>query len=203
MKILLHICCAPCLIYPLGILREMQAELTGFFFNPNIHPSREYLQRGETLATYADQAGLPIIWGDYRPEDYFQGVNHREEERCQICYRIRLEAAAGLAKNQGFEGFTSTLLYSRFQKHDIIREVGRQIARETSIPFIDQDFRRGWQEGVAISKEMGMYRQNYCGCLYSERDRNRSQVNGFFQGKPLAKFPQAPGSDAVAARPKV
>lgn len=183
MKILLHICCGPCLIYPLRILREKQAKLTGFFFNPNIHPSREYLQRAETLAVYANQAGLTVIWGDYRPEDYFQRVTHREEERCQICYRIRLEATAACAKKLGCDGFSTTMLYSKFLKHDLIRELGQLIAQETNISFIDHDFRLGWQEGVAISREMGMYRQNYCGCLYSERDRNRSRVDGFLQGQ--------------------
>jgi len=191
MKILLHICCGPCLIYPLRILREMQSEVTGLFFNPNIHPSREYLQRGETLAAYANKAGLPVIWGNYRPEDYFQRVTHREEERCLICYRLRLEAAADLAKKLGCHGFTTTLLYGKFQKHELILEVGSLISRETNIPFIDQDFRPGWQEGIAISREMGMYRQNYCGCLYSERDRYRLRID-LLPGQPLNRSPQTP-----------
>ncbi len=110
-------------------------------------------------------------------------MTHREEERCQICYRIRLEATAACAKKLGCDGFSTTMLYSKFLKHDLIRELGQLIAQETNISFIDHDFRLGWQEGVAISREMGMYRQNYCGCLYSERDRNRSRVDGFLQGQ--------------------
>lgn len=174
MKTLLHICCGPCAIYPLRILREMGCEVTGYYFNPNIHPYLEYRRRAESLEAYGKESGLPIIWGDYPLEGYFRAVAHREEERCLICHRIRLEEAARRAKASGFDGFSTTLLYSKHQKHQIIREEGKLIGWQENIPFVYRDFRAGWQEGVNISRQTGMYRQGYCGCIYSERDRYRS-----------------------------
>lgn len=178
MKIILHICCGPCLIYPLRILREMGHDVTGHFFNPNIHPYLEYKRRAETLSAYAGEKGLPVIWAeDYGMEVFFRLVAGHEEDRCRICYTLRLQETARLAKEQGFTGFTTTLLYSKFQKHDVIREVGERLGREVGIPFVYHDFRAGWQEGVDLSREIGMYRQPYCGCLYSEKDRYYRQAS--------------------------
>jgi predicted adenine nucleotide alpha hydrolase (AANH) superfamily ATPase len=172
MKILLHICCGPCVIYPLRILREMGYEVTGHFFNPNIHPYREYQHRAETLSAYAGEKYLPVIWAkDYDMETFFRLVAGHENDRCRICYTLRLQETARVAKEGRFTGFTTTLLYSKFQKHDLIREVGERLGGEVGIPFLSRDFRAGWQEGVDLSREIGMYRQPYCGCLYSEKDR--------------------------------
>ena len=172
MKILIHLCCGPCTIYPLGVLREMDHEVTGFFFNPNIHPYLEYRRRAETLATYADEKGLPVIWADdYTMEAFFRIIAGREDDRCRHCYTLRLEATAQAAKERGLDGFTTTLLYSKFQKHDIIQEIGENSGRKFDTPFLYMDFREGWTEGVRLSKERGMYRQPYCGCLYSEKER--------------------------------
>ena len=172
MKILLHICCGPCTIYPLRILREMGHDLAGHYFNPNIHPYLEYKRRAETLAAYAGEQGLPVIWAEeYGMESFFRMVAGHEDDRCRSCYTLRLQETARVAKEQGFYGFTTTLLYSKFQKHDVIREVGERLEREVDIPFVYHDFRAGWQEGVDLSRELGMYRQPYCGCLYSEKDR--------------------------------
>ena len=172
MKILLHICCGPCTIYPLRILRGEGAEISGFYYNPNIHPYREYWRRWEALADYAGKEGLPLLAaGAYAPERFFRQVTFREDERCRFCYRLRLTQAAQGALAAGCDAFTTTLLYSRFQKHELIRQVGEEAAREQGIPFLYRDFREGWSEGVRISKELGMYRQPYCGCLYSEKER--------------------------------
>jgi predicted adenine nucleotide alpha hydrolase (AANH) superfamily ATPase len=172
MKILLHICCGPCTIYPLRILREIGHDLTGYYFNPNIHPYLEYRRREETLAAYAGEKGLSVIRAeDYGMETFFRMVAGRESERCRLCYTIRLQETARKAKEGGFDGFTTTLLYSRFQKHDLIREVGDRLGRENNIPFLYVDFREGWEEGVRFSRELGMYRQPYCGCIYSEKER--------------------------------
>ena len=172
MKILLHICCGPCVIYPLRILREIGRDVTGYYFNPNIHPYMEYRHRAETLAAYADKQGLHVIWAeDYGMETFFRRVADRENDRCRICYTIRLEETARTAKDGGFAAFTSTLLYSKFQKHDLIREVGEHFGNKNNIPFIYLDFREGWEEGVRLSRELEMYRQPYCGCVYSEKER--------------------------------
>ena len=177
-SILLHICCAPCTIYPLRILRGEGNEVCGLFYNPNIHPYLEYRRRLDTMTSYAGQEGLTIIGDETYPIDSFlRQVAFREEERCRYCYQLRLSYAARIAKRGRFDAFTTTLLYSRYQKHDLIREVAADVAGMYGIPFFYRDFREGWAEGVRVSKAIGMYRQPYCGCIYSERER--------YGGKPL------------------
>ncbi|MGD0275495.1 MAG: epoxyqueuosine reductase QueH [Syntrophales bacterium] len=172
MRLLLHICCAPCTICPLRVLRSREADVTGYFFNPNIHPFMEYRKRSETLRDYAEQAGLKVIWHEpYEMETYLRAVVYHEKDRCRICYHMRLSRTARLAADEGFNAFSSTLLYSKYQKHDLIRTVGEQLGREHNISFLYDDFRAGWQEGVSASREMGLYRQPYCGCIYSEQER--------------------------------
>jgi predicted adenine nucleotide alpha hydrolase (AANH) superfamily ATPase len=171
-KILLHICCGPCTIYPLRNLREAGDEVSGLYYNPNIHPYLEYSRRWETLEDYARREELPVIWeADYPIGAFLRQVAFREEERCRVCYQLRLKRTAQVAVQGGFDAFTTTLLYSRFQKHDLIRSVGEDVARAQGIAFLYRDFRIGWAEGVRISKELGMYRQPYCGCIYSEKER--------------------------------
>jgi predicted adenine nucleotide alpha hydrolase (AANH) superfamily ATPase len=172
MKLLLHICCAPCSIYPLRRLREDGADVMGFFYRNNIHPYTECLKRQETLSDYAEQIDLKlIIPKDYDLEGFLQQVVFREKDRCSYCYHARLQATAHMAKRGKFDAFSSTLLYSKFQKHDLIRSVGESVGKSIGVPFHYQDFRIGWQEGIQTSKSLGMYRQQYCGCIYSEKER--------------------------------
>lgn len=172
MKILLHICCGPCTIYPLRVLREGRDEVRGLFYNPNIHPFSEYRRRLEALDGYAAREGLDVIRDEAYPlEEFLRQTAFREEERCSVCYRLRLSRAARIAEEGRFAAFTTTLLYSRFQKHDLIREIGESEARRYGVPFLYRDFREGWLEGIRVSKELGMYRQSYCGCIYSEKER--------------------------------
>lgn len=171
-KVLLHICCGPCATYPVPRLREQGHELMGYFFNPNIHPYTEYSQRKQALEEFARQSELPVVYADeYNPAEYFQNVSFRESKRCLICYQIRLEQAARIARKGKFDYFTSTLLVSKFQKHEMIKEAGEVIGEKYGVPFLYQDFREGFSDTVKISKEMGLYRQQYCGCLYSEKER--------------------------------
>jgi predicted adenine nucleotide alpha hydrolase (AANH) superfamily ATPase len=172
MKILLHICCANCAIYPVSRIKEEGKDVVGFFFNPNIHPYQEYLKRLEALRQYSRAVGLEIVYRDeYLLEEFLKAVAHRYKERCGYCYFIRLEATARKAKQMGFDQFSTTLLQSTHQNHSLIRETGERVAREVEIPFYYEDFRVGWREGVKISKAMGLYRQQYCGCIYSEKER--------------------------------
>jgi predicted adenine nucleotide alpha hydrolase (AANH) superfamily ATPase len=172
MKLLLHICCAPCSIYPLRRLREDGADVMGFFYRNNIHPYTECLKRQETLSEYAEQIDLKlIIPKDYDLEGFLQQVVFREKDRCSYCYHARLQATAHMAKRGKFDAFSTTLLYSKFQKHDLIRSVGESVGKSIGVPFLYQDFRIGWQEGIQTSKSLGMYRQQYCGCIYSEKER--------------------------------
>ena len=177
MKLLLHICCANCAIYPLERLKEREAEVTGFFFNPNIHPYQEYQKRLESLKQYSERVGLKMIYRDeYLLEEFLRNVSDRVEERCRYCYSIRLEATAQEAKREGFDQFSTTLFQSTHQDHSLIKETGDRISKEIGVPFYYEDFRQGWRKGVEVSRAMGLYRQQYCGCIYSEKERYLRKV---------------------------
>lgn len=172
MKILLHICCAPCAIYPLRILRSEGFEVMGFFYNRNIHPFQECQRRENALKTYAEHENLEVIYQDgYDMETFIQNVVFREEERCSYCYHDRLKTTAVIARHGKFDYFTSTLLQSKFQKHDTVRSIGESLGKSYGVPFLYRDFREGWKEGIETSKRLNMYRQQYCGCIYSEKER--------------------------------
>ena len=144
----------------------------GFFYRHNIHPYTECLKRQETLQSYADEIDLRVICQEgYDLEGFIQNVVYREKERCNYCYHDRLRSTALLAKRGKFDYFSSTLLYSKFQKHDVIKTMGDAIGKSMGIPFLYEDFRSGWHEGIQTSKDRGLYRQQYCGCMYSEKER--------------------------------
>ncbi len=179
MKLLLHICCANCAIYPLERLKERGTEVTGFFFNPNIHPYQEYQKRLESLKQYSERVGLKMIYRDeYLLEEFLQNVSDRVGERCRFCYSTRLEATAQEAKRNGFDQFSTTLLQSTHQDHSLIKGTGDRISKEVGVPFYYEDFRQGWRKGVEVSKAMGLYRQQYCGCIYSEKERYLQKGKG-------------------------
>ncbi|OQY14161.1 MAG: hypothetical protein B6I30_01375 [Desulfobacteraceae bacterium 4572_187] len=172
MKIMLHICCAPCAIYPVEFLREQGMDVMGFFYRHNIHPYTECLKRQESLESYAEQINLHVIYQEgYDLEGFIQNVVFRESNRCNYCYHDRLRSTALVAKRGKFDYFTSTLLYSKFQKHDTIKSMGESIGKSVGVKFYYQDFRTGWKNGIEESKNIGLYRQQYCGCIYSEKER--------------------------------
>ncbi len=172
MKILLHICCGPCAVYPVEALAAKGHYLHGYFYNPNIHPYQEFARRLATLEKFAARSGLPIIWDrTYNLEEFLRAIVCREAERCRFCYYLRLKATARVARGGKFDAFTSTLLYSKFQNHDLIREIGQEVVREVGVPFYYEDFRVGWAKGAAKAKALNLYKQQYCGCIFSERDR--------------------------------
>jgi hypothetical protein len=172
MKILLHTCCANCVLYPLKELRKSGFEVTSFFYNHNIHPYQEYLKRKDTLLQLAPRKNLQVICPErYDLIEFLRNVVFKEDERCSYCYRSRLQATVEEAKRGGYDYFSTTLLYSKFQKHDIIITTGKSLEKEHGIEFYYQDFRKGWEEGARESKELNLYRQQYCGCIYSEMER--------------------------------
>lgn len=172
MRILLHTCCGPCALYPLRNLRAAGHELTGFFYNHNIHPYQEYIRRRDTVVQMAHNEDLPLIMiDDYDLEGFLANVASAPDKRCSYCYSSRLRRTAEVAAANGFDAFSASLLYSRYQRHDEIRSLGEQLGSELGIVFYYQDFRSGWQEGIRLSKEAGLYRQQYCGCIYSEKER--------------------------------
>jgi predicted adenine nucleotide alpha hydrolase (AANH) superfamily ATPase len=178
MKLLLHICCGPCSIVPIDRLRQEGAAVTGFWFNPNIHPYTEYEKRRTAAATHAASVELPMIWRDeYLLEEFLRQAAFHEADRCRRCLRMRLSAAAREAKAGGFDAFTTSLLYSVYQPHELIAETGRAVAGETGVEFLYRDFRSGWREGVDRSRAEDLYRQKYCGCIYSEKERWLGKAN--------------------------
>ncbi|MFC1834405.1 epoxyqueuosine reductase QueH [Thermodesulfobacteriota bacterium] len=173
MRIILHSCCAPCLVYPLEDLRSEGHEVTAFFYNPNIHPYSEYLRRLDAFRLFTSQNGVPII--DEGSEDgleqWLRQVVFREKHRCRICFSMRLGKTAQVGEAKGFDAFSTTLLYSRFQSHKLLRSTGEAISDEHGIPFHYRDWRKGWNQGVKKYRQTGLYRQKYCGCIYSEKER--------------------------------
>ncbi len=176
LHILLHICCAPCAIYPLSRLRAGGYAVTGFFYNPNIHPFQEYQLRLDTVRDFTRRAGVELALRDvYDLEGYLARVLGRGAGRCEQCYRLRLDAAAAEARTLGLPAFTTSLLYSKYQKHDVIRGVAAEMAREHGVDFFYEDFRTGWSAGIRESRRMQLYRQQYCGCIFSEHERYRKK----------------------------
>jgi epoxyqueuosine reductase len=172
MNVLMHICCGPCSIYPLRILSGEDHRLTGFFCNPNIHPYREFKRRRDTLADFARLSSLYLVIDEsYDLEAFLLGALEKGKDRCLFCYSTRLERTFIKAKQERFEAVTTTLLYSKYQRHDDIAAIGEQFAQFYGLPFLYRDFREGWTEGQEESKRLDMYRQSYCGCIFSERDR--------------------------------
>lgn len=177
-RILLHNCCGPCTVYPLKALREQEWSVHGFFYNPHIQPYLELQKRLETLKSLAAQEGMNlIVRGDYELEAFFRNVAFREHDRCLYCYSTRIEATARLAKKSRFDAFSTTLLYSRRQKHELIASIGRTAAQKWGIPFHYEDFRVGWKEGQNRARFLNLYRQKYCGCIYSELERFGSSTS--------------------------
>ena len=172
MKLLLHVCCAPCSTYTVTKLREQNIDVSAYFYNPNIHPFREFKRRLDTLKEFAAQVDLDLITeDDYGLTEYLRKVVFNEKQRCAICYDMRLEQTAQQAVKSGADAFTSTLLYSRYQKHENIITTGKKAGDKYGVEFYYEDFRQGWQEGIDKAIEMDLYRQPYCGCIYSEQER--------------------------------
>jgi predicted adenine nucleotide alpha hydrolase (AANH) superfamily ATPase len=185
--LLLHACCGPCSITPVLRLRDMGLEPTLFFYNPNIHPLTEYLRRREGLLNVAARLGAPVILPDAQPEAgpgataleaahpgpwlrHVAPLVGQADGRCRACYALRLEQTARAAETLGFARFSTTLLYSKYQKHEAITLAG-EAAATPEAAFFYEDFRPGWSRGITLSKEWGIYRQQYCGCILSEYER--------------------------------
>lgn len=170
--LLLHSCCAPCLIAPYQQLEAEGIRLSVLWYNPNIHPVTEYRQRMQTLREFATREGFPLLVKDhYGLREFVRSVADDIDSRCEYCYRSRLEVAAQTAAENGCDAFSTTLLYSKYQKHELIREIAEEMAERYKVRFFYRDWRSLWDEGIKLSKAEEMYRQKYCGCVFSEEDR--------------------------------
>ncbi len=172
MDILLHTCCGPCSIYPFEQLTGSGHRVSGYFYNPNIHPYREFKRRTAALRQYSEQSGFEVeIDTNYGLTEFLQKVVFHEAGRCSLCYDMRLERTAKRAAETGADAFTTTLLYSKYQNHELLVKKCEEFAQLHGVDFYYQDFRVGWQEGIDTSIAMDLYRQPYCGCIYSEQER--------------------------------
>ena len=179
MRILLHICCGPCAIVPIHALRSEGHEIDGAFVNPNIHPYQEYQRRLEAAHEVAEALDIELPFVDeYGLVPFLRAVVSRESERCSICYAMRLDRAGELAARGGYDAFTTTMLVSTQQGHEAVRQAGEDAASKHGVAFLYHDWRDRVMDGVRESKAMGHYRQQYCGCVYSEWERYREQGYG-------------------------
>ena len=175
-KILMHTCCAPCSVYCIDTLRAQGTEPVSFWFNPNIHPFTEYKARKKTLVEYSESIGMKlIIKNEYGLRSFISAVYPDFDNRCSYCYEVRLDETAKYASENGFDRFTTTLLVSPYQNHELICDIAEASAAKYGVKFEYHDFRPGFREGQEKARELGMYMQKYCGCIFSEEDRYKKR----------------------------
>ncbi|MFQ6122299.1 MAG: epoxyqueuosine reductase QueH [Dehalococcoidales bacterium] len=171
-SVLIHCCCAHCAAYTVEYWRQQGYEVSALWYNPNIHPYMEHQYRLEAMKNLAQKVNLPLtVVPGYDIIEYFRRVVGYESQRCQYCFRLRLSKTAETAFQRGFSAFTTTLLISRHQKHDLLHKVGNELAREKGIEFLYADLRKRYSDSRHLTKPLNLYRQQYCGCVYSEWER--------------------------------
>jgi predicted adenine nucleotide alpha hydrolase (AANH) superfamily ATPase len=175
MKLLLHICCAPDATHPVQILRD-EYEIDAFFYNPNIHPEGEYEKRLEDIKRLCGGWSIPLHEGEYDKDLWLELTEEHKDEpeggkRCEICYRMRLEETAKLAAEEGYDIFGAVLTISPHKDAKKINEIGHELGKKYGVTYLESDFKKhdGFKKSVELSKELGLYRQNYCGCVYSKQ----------------------------------
>ncbi len=180
MRILLHTCCAPCLLHPLELLESRGYEVVPFFYNPNIQPFSEYRRRYLAVVDYCESKGLELRVGPYEMERHLAAIAPDEAARagrppatgrCALCFALRLSRTASEARRLTIPEFTTTLLVSPYQDRDLIEQAGESASIEQGVHFVFEDMSSGYRASVTASREAGMYRQSYCGCVYSEKER--------------------------------
>ena len=172
MNILMHMCCSNCAVYPVQVLQRRSISITGLWFNPNIHPYLEYKSRLESLRKLQELWKLDVEYDDhYGLKEFLRNVVYNEDSRCEYCYTSRLERTAARAVELKADAFTTSLLVSPYQNIEMIREAGLVMQEKHSVKFFFEDFRDGFREGRRTAGDLGLYRQKYCGCIYSEMER--------------------------------
>ena len=171
-SVLVHVCCAHCAAYTIEYWRQQGYDVGALWYNPNIHPYLEHQHRREAVASFARRADLSLMVIDgYDMIDYFRQVVGHEGERCQYCFRLRLAKTAEVARERGYGAFTTTLLISPHQKHELIRQIGSDLARDRGVDFLYADLRKRYSDSRRLTKGLNLHRQQYCGCVYSEWER--------------------------------
>ena len=174
-KCLLQICCAPDATVVVERLRN-DYDITGYFYNPNIHPEEEYRLRADEMVRLASEMDFPVVIGPYDAERWFELTSELKGEpeggeRCLVCFQMRLEGAARFAADHNFDLFTTVLTVSPHKNAEKINAMGASIAKKYGVPFLEENFKKkdGFKRSIELSKEYNLYRQNYCGCIYSKR----------------------------------
>ncbi|MEG1658268.1 MAG: epoxyqueuosine reductase QueH [Oscillibacter sp.] len=176
-RVLLHCCCAPCSLSCIEPLRQEGIEPTAFWYNPNIHPWKEYQARRDCLLSYAPTISMAVqVQEEYGLRDFVRQVAKDLDHRCVYCYEHRLEVTAQYAAAHGFEAFTTTLLASLYQDHLRIAAAGERLAAQYGVEFLYRDFRPNFRAGNQRAKDLGFYMQKYCGCVFSEEERYQKQI---------------------------
>lgn len=185
MKLLMHLCCSNCSLYPLQLFLSRDIEVRGLWFNPNIHPLPEYEQRLASVETLGRIWGVGIEYDTrYDMDGFIRAVGGPAPDRCLRCYSLRLEETAMTAGKMGFDGFTSSLLVSPYQRFDSIVSIGEEAGKRHGIAFHAEDFRPGYRQSIPLSKDLGLYRQKYCGCLFSEEERRSAKAKSNLLSAP-------------------
>ncbi|MFQ5974873.1 MAG: epoxyqueuosine reductase QueH [Candidatus Hydrothermarchaeales archaeon] len=182
-RLLLHICCAPCSTHVIDTLKE-NYDITCFFYNPNIQPKEEYILRSGEMEGLAQKMGVATLEGDYDVGEWFKAIKGLEDEpeggkRCEICFRIRLEKTAEFAMDHGFQCFTTTLTIGPQKDAKLINSIGDELSRRYNVEFHQANFKKkdGFKKSVELSKRYGLLRQNYCGCIFSKREREAESIS--------------------------
>ena len=174
MNTLLHTCWAPCSIHCVNTLRQEGIEPVSYWFNPNIHPYTEYRSRKTTQEEYAKSINMRLVIDNtYGLRNFVKNVIDDLDHRCFYCYQVRLDETARYAAEHHFDSFTTTLLVSPYQKHEALIQAGETAAKKYGVPFLYRDFRPGFKDGQQKARELELYMQNYCGCIFSEEERYR------------------------------
>lgn len=175
-KIVLHACCAICSAYPLSMLKDSGYDVIVYFYNPNIHPEEEYQKRLEAQHTLCKHFDYKLVEGEYNPDEYYSFVKGFENEperglRCDKCFELRLQKTAEYAKSIGVDTFTTSIVISPHKNFSKISQIGEKIAKDMGINYLAIDFKKkdGFLKTNRISKELNLYRQNYCGCSFAKR----------------------------------
>ena len=174
MKLLVHACCGPCVTYIADSFNKRDSiEYKCLYFNPNIHPLEEHLRRKEALGQIASNLDFEVEYDDMFLQERWEQWTGTMDERCDMCYSIRMRETAKRAKEQGYDGFTTSLLISPYQAHDRIRRIAEEAAKESGVEFYYEDFRPHFREGQRMARGFQVYMQKYCGCICSLNGNGR------------------------------
>lgn len=185
----MHMCCAPCAIYPVSSLKAQGHIVDGLYYNPNIHPHEEFIKREEYLEKLAEMEGFFVHYMPDFKQDLWDALHANDERKCRMCYELRLKQTFQFAKERKYDAVTTSLLVSPYQKHELIVEIALKYAKVYGVEFFYEDFRVGYKEGQKKAKDFGLYCQRYCGCILSLKNAiNEISVN--FKREQKAKGEQ-------------